>query len=93
MLPNALPPVLVNASLQVGGAILVEAGLSFLGLEDRSHVSWGYMLNNAQPFIQLARWMSVFPGLALLLTVVGVNLVADGLNEALNPSLGGSGRR
>ncbi len=52
--PNALPPVLVNASLQAGGAILVEAGLSFLGLGDRSYVSWGYMLNNAQPLIQLA---------------------------------------
>ena len=88
VLPNALPPVVVNASLQVGGAILVEAGLSFLGLGDRSRVSWGYMLNNAQPFIQLAWWMSVFPGLALLLTVVAVNLVADGLNEAWNPQLG-----
>ncbi len=71
----------------------MEAGLSFLGRGDSSYVSWGYVLNNAQPFIQLAWWMSVFPGAALLLTVVGVNLVADGLNEALNPSLGGSGRR
>ncbi|MBA2597841.1 MAG: ABC transporter permease [Chloroflexia bacterium] len=87
VLPNAMPPVLVNASLQVGGAILIEAGLSFLGLGDRSQVSWGYMLNNAQPFILIAWWMSVFPGLALLLTVVAVNLVADGLNEAWNPQL------
>ncbi len=93
VLPNALPAVLVNASLPVGGAILIEAGLSFLGLGDRSYVSWGYMLNNAQPFIQLAWWMSVFPGLALLLAVVGVNLVADGLNEAWNPQLGGQGQR
>lgn len=93
VLPNALPPVTVNASLQIGGAILIEAGLSFLGLGDRGLVSWGYMLNNAQPFLQLAWWMSVFPGLALLLTVVGVNLVADGLNEALNPRLhGGRGK-
>jgi peptide/nickel transport system permease protein len=87
VLPNAMPPVLVNASLQVGGAILIEAGLSFLGLGDRSRVSWGYMLNSAQPFILIAWWMSVFPGLALLLTVVAVNLVADGLNEAWNPQL------
>jgi peptide/nickel transport system permease protein len=87
VLPNAMPPVLVNASLQVGGAILIEAGLSFLGLGDRSQVSWGYMLNSAQPFILIAWWMSVFPGLALLLTVVAVNLVADGLNEAWNPQL------
>lgn len=93
VLPHALPPVIVNASLQVGGAILIEAGLSFLGLGDRSTVSWGSMLNNAQPFILLAWWMSVFPGLALLLAVVGVNLVADGLNEVWNPQLGGSAKR
>jgi peptide/nickel transport system permease protein len=93
VLPNALPVVLVNASLQVGGAILIEAGLSFLGLGDRSYVSWGYMLNNAQPFIQLAWWMSIFPGLALLLAVVGVNLLADGVNEAWNPRLEAAGGR
>lgn len=89
VLPNALPPVIVNASLQIGGAILIEAGLIFLGLGDRSLVSWGYMLNNAQSFLHLAWWTSVFPGLALLVTVVAVNLTADGLNEALNPRLYG----
>ncbi len=93
LLPNALPTVIVNSSLQVGGAILIEAGLSFLGLGDRSYVSWGYMLNNAQPFIQIAWWMSVFPGLALLLTVVSVNLMADGVNEVANPFLVEDGRR
>ncbi len=87
ILPNALPPVMITGALQIGGAILVEAGLSFLGLGDRSLVSWGYMLNNAQPFIQRAWWMSMAPGLALLITVVAVNLVGDGLNEALNPKL------
>ncbi|MBI4670965.1 MAG: ABC transporter permease [Chloroflexi bacterium] len=85
VIPNALPPALVNASLLVGAAILVEAGLSFLGLGDRSIVSWGYMLNNAQPFLQTAWWMSVFPGTALLTTVVAVNLLGEGLNDALNP--------
>lgn len=87
VLPNALPPIMVNAALQIGAAILVEAGLSFLGLGDRSNVSWGYMLNNAQAFLRLAWWMSVFPGLALLITVMGVNLLGDGLNDALNPRL------
>lgn len=87
VLPNALPPVMVNAALQIGGAILVEAGLSFLGLGDRSMVSWGYMLNNAQPFIHRAWWMSVFPGVALLLSVAAVNLVGDGLNEAMSARL------
>jgi peptide/nickel transport system permease protein len=85
VLPNALPPVMVSTALQIGGAILVEAGLSFLGLGDRSLVSWGYMLNNAQPFIQTAWWMSIFPGLMLLMTVVAVNLVGDGLNEVFDP--------
>ena len=85
VLPNALPPVMVSTALQIGGAILVEAGLSFLGLGDRNLVSWGYMLNNAQPFIQTAWWMSIFPGLILLLTVVAVNLVGDGLNEVFDP--------
>jgi peptide/nickel transport system permease protein len=93
ILPHALPPVIVTGALQIGGAILVEAGLSFLGLGDRNVVSWGYMLNNAQPFLQVAWWMSVFPGLALLVTVVAVNLFGDGLNEALNPRLAQFKRR
>jgi peptide/nickel transport system permease protein len=73
------------AALQVGGAILVEAGLSFLGLGDRSVVSWGMLLNDAQQFVRRAWWMSVFPGAAITLTVLGLNLFADGLNEALSP--------
>ncbi len=85
VLPNAMPVIIVNAALQIGSAILVEAALSFFGLGDRTQVSWGYMLNNAQPFIARAWWMSFFPGLALVLTVVSVNLVGDGLNESLNP--------
>ncbi|MBI5033718.1 MAG: ABC transporter permease [Chloroflexi bacterium] len=87
ILPHALPAFLISTALQIGSAILVEAGLSFLGLGDRNLISWGYMLNNAQPFIQRAWWMSVFPGLALLLTVVAVNLITDGLNEARDPRL------
>ncbi len=83
LLPAALPPVITLAALHVGGAILVEAGLSFLGLGDRSVMSWGLLLNDAQQFVRRAWWMSVFPGLALTLTVLGLNLLADGLNEAL----------
>jgi peptide/nickel transport system permease protein len=71
----------------VGSAILVEAGLSFLGLGDRSVVSWGNMLNNAQPLIRIAWWTAVFPGLAITLAVVTANLMADGLNAALDPRL------
>jgi peptide/nickel transport system permease protein len=87
VLPGALPPVITQASPQVGSAILVEAGLSFLGLGDPNVVSWGAMLNDAQQFVFEAWWMSVFPGLAITLTVLGVNLVADALTEAWNPRL------
>jgi peptide/nickel transport system permease protein len=87
VLPGALPPVITQASLLVGSAILVEAGLSFLGLGDPNVVSWGAMLNDAQQFVFEAWWMSVFPGLAITLTVLGVNLVADALTEAWDPRL------
>ena len=87
VLPNAASVIVITAALQVGAAILVEASLSFLGLGDRSQISWGYMLNNAQPFLRTAWWMSVFPGLALALTVLGTNLLADGLQAALDPRL------
>lgn len=85
LLPNAFAVVVVSTSLQVGSAILVEAGLSFLGLGDRSVVSWGNMLNLAQPLIRVAWWAAVFPGLAITLTVVAANLVGDGLNAARDP--------
>lgn len=85
VLPNAVAVVVVSTSLQVGAAILVEAGLSFLGLGDRSVVSWGNMLNLAQPLIRVAWWAAVFPGLAITLTVMAANMVGDGLNAALDP--------
>jgi len=87
VLPNAASVVVITAALQVGAAILVEASLSFLGLGDRSQISWGVMLNNAQPFLRTAWWMSAFPGAALALTVLGTNLLADGLQSALDPRL------
>ncbi len=87
ILPGALPPVVTQAALGVGGAILVEAGLSFLGLGDRNVVSWGALLNDAQQFVRRAWWLSAFPGLAITLTVLSLNLLADGLNEAWNPRL------
>jgi peptide/nickel transport system permease protein len=85
VLPNAVSIVVITAALQVGAAVLVEASLSFLGLGDRSLISWGYMLNDAQPFLRTAWWMSVFPGLALALTVLGTNLLADGIRDAVDP--------
>jgi peptide/nickel transport system permease protein len=87
ILPNALPPIIVNASLQISGAILLEASLSFLGLGDPNAMSWGIMLHNAQEYFNRAWWMAAFPGLALFLTTLALNLAGDGLNDALNPRL------
>lgn len=85
ILPNALPPVIVNTSLLVASAILTETNLSFLGLGDPNRVTWGQMLYNAQPFLRTAWWIAVFPGLAILFTVLGFNLLGDGFNDIFNP--------
>jgi peptide/nickel transport system permease protein len=85
ILPNASPPIIVSGSLQIARAILMEAGLSFLGLGDPNQISWGVMLYNAQRFLRHAWWTATFPGLAIFLVVMGFNLVGDGLNDALNP--------
>lgn len=85
VLPNALPPVVVAISLSAASVILIEAGLCFLGLGDPDVVSLGYLANNAQRFLRVAWWMAVFPGAAIALAVLGLNLLGDGLNEVLNP--------
>jgi peptide/nickel transport system permease protein len=85
IIPNALPPIIVNASLEIGAAIVLEAGLSFLGLGDPTRMSWGTILNNAQRFLEDAWWMSVFPGTAVFLTVLGFNFAGDALNAILDP--------
>jgi peptide/nickel transport system permease protein len=87
ILPNALPPAIVVGSLDVAQAILMEAGLSFFGLGDRNLVSWGTMLFNAQTFLRHGWWLTLFPGLAIFVTVIAFNLVGDGINDALNPKL------
>lgn len=87
ILPNALPPLIVVASLMVATAILTESGLSFLGLGDPNHVSWGYMIGVARSVLRSAWWMAAIPGTMILLTVVAINLVGEGLNDALNPKL------
>jgi len=87
ILPNALSPLIVLASLMVASAILLESGLSFLGLGDPNLMSWGYMIGAGRSVIRLAWWMSVFPGVAIFLTVLALNLVGEGLSDALNPRL------
>ena len=81
VLPHARPVVAAELSYTVGGAILAEAGLSFLGLGDPTVISWGALLGGAQHFVREAWWMSVFPGVALTLTVLACNLIADSLVE------------
>ena len=86
ILPNTLAPIIVNGSIQMAQAIVVEAGLSFLGLGDQNLTSWGVMLFRSQRFLmQEAWWTFVFPGLALFLTVLALNVLADSLNNILNP--------
>lgn len=87
ILPNALPPLIVVASLMVATAILTESGLSFLGLGDPNRVSWGYMIGVARSVLRSSWWMAAIPGTMIMLTVVAINLVGEGLNDALNPRL------
>ncbi|WP_299358565.1 ABC transporter permease [uncultured Paracoccus sp.] len=87
VLPNALPPIIVQAALMVGTAILFEAGLSFLGLTDPNVVSWGQIIGSNRPYILDANYTVTLPGLAIFVTVLAISLVGDGLNDALNPRL------
>ncbi len=87
ILPNALPPLIVSATLVVGVAILFEAGLSFLGMGDPNVMSWGLMIGANRPYILDAWWTVTFPGMCIFLTVLSVSLIGDGLNDAFNPKL------
>ena len=87
ILPNASPALIVSATLIIGGSILFEAGLSFLGLGDPNTVTWGLMLGNSRPYILVTWWAVTFPGIAIFLTVLAIGLVGDGLNDAFNPKL------
>ncbi|MFO1195661.1 MAG: ABC transporter permease [Burkholderiaceae bacterium] len=87
ILPNAMAPIIVSASLMIATAILTESSLSFLGLGDRNLMSWGFMIGAARTMLREAPMMSVMPGVAILLTVLAINLVGEGLNDAMNPQL------
>jgi peptide/nickel transport system permease protein len=87
ILPNALPPIIVQAALMVGSAILFEAGLSFLGLTDPNVVSWGQVIGSNRQYILDASFTVTIPGVAIFVTVLAISLVGDGLNDALNPKL------
>lgn len=87
ILPNSLSPVIVMGSLMVASSILLESALSFLGLGDPNLMTWGYIIGASQSVLRDAWWMSVFPGIAILLTVLALNLIGEALNDALNPKL------
>jgi peptide/nickel transport system permease protein len=87
ILPNALPPLIVSATLAIGAAILFEAGLSFLGLGDPNQMSWGLMIGSSRAYVLSSWWAIAFPGAAIFVTVLAVSLIGDGLNDALNPKL------
>lgn len=90
ILPNALAPVLVAATLGVGAAILTESALSFLGIGVQPPTpSWGSILAVGKDYIEVAWWLSLFPGLAILVTVLGYNLLGEGIRDAVDPRLRG----
>jgi len=86
ILPNGLSPILVSATMGIGGAVLVESALSFLGLGVQPPTpSWGSLLSSGKDNIEIAWWLSAFPGLAILITVLGYNLLGEGIRDALDP--------
>jgi peptide/nickel transport system permease protein len=89
ILPNALPPVIVTTSVLVASAILIESALSFLGMGDPNAVSWGSMIGAGRELLRTSWYLTALPGAAIVLTVLALNLVGDGLNDAFNPRLRG----
>lgn len=87
VLPNTLSPLIVTGSLLIATAILVESALSFLGLGAPDLMSWGFMIGAGRSFLREAWWLVTVPGIAILLTVLAINLIGEGLNDALNPRL------
>jgi peptide/nickel transport system permease protein len=87
ILPNALPPVIILSSLVVAGAILFESAVSFLGLGDPNIASWGRLVGDGRQLIRSSWYICAIPGVAIMVTVLCLNLIGDGLNDALNPKL------
>lgn len=94
VLPNVVAPIIVQSTVSIADAILIEAGLSFLGLGVQPpHTSWGNMLGSGRNFMEIANGLSVFPGAAIMLAVLGFNFAGDGLRDVLDPRLRGSSER
>ncbi len=89
ILPNALPPIIVTSSVIVASAILMESALSFMGLGDPNRISWGSMIGASRETLRTAWYLTAIPGIAIVLTVLALNMIGDALNDALNPRLSG----
>ena len=87
LLPNALPPIIVSATLAIGVSILFEGGLSFLGLGDPNTMSWGLMIGQNRNYVLDGWWTVTFPGAAIFIAVLAISLIGDGINDAINPRL------
>ena len=87
ILPNVFSPITVTGSLMVATAILIESALAFLGLGDQNVMSWGFMIGAGRTYLRTAWWLCAIPGIAILITVLSINLVGQGLNDSLNPRL------
>jgi peptide/nickel transport system permease protein len=87
VLPNALPPIIVSATLAIGVSILFEGGLSFLGLGDPNTMSWGLMIGQNRNYVLDGWWTVTFPGTAIFIAVLAISLIGDGINDAINPRL------
>ena len=92
ILPSALPPIIVTSSILLATAILMESALSFLGLGDPNVVTWGSMIGEGRPLLRAAWYLSAIPGVAIVVTVLALNLLGDALNDALNPRRATRGR-
>jgi len=87
IIPNGIFPIIANTTMRVSGAILMESGLSFLGLGDPNVISWGQMISSGKAYLTNAPWISVVPGLAVVLTVLTFFLIGDGLNRVIAPKM------
>lgn len=85
IIPNAIYPIIANTIMNISGAILLEASLSFLGLGDPNVVSWGQMISQGSAYMPKSWWVSTFPGIAIVLTVLSLQLIGDGINKILTP--------
>ena len=88
VLPNIFSPIIVQATFNLSTALIMEAGMSFLGLGTQPpRASWGLMLSESRQFMQMAPWLAVFPGIAIIFAVLAFNFLGDGLRDALDPRL------